>query len=101
MTPYQQGCSRAHSLLYRATGLQEVTSTMACFYVLRNENALYESHPAANLVLASALSAEHDEEPVVGISPFPSEDVVVHLSDHNSVMVAQVDYYTTLSFLIC
>ena len=70
----RRGTGRLHSLLYQLTSLQEVANTMACLYVYRNKPAFYESHPAATLVLSSALSAERNEEHTLSVSPFPSEN---------------------------
>jgi hypothetical protein len=73
-TDFQRGSSRLHSLLYQLTSVHEVASTMASFYVYRNEMAFYESHPEASLVLASALPVARSEEVTLSVNPHASDD---------------------------
>jgi hypothetical protein len=73
-TDFQRGSSRLHSLLYQLTSVHEIASTMASFYVYRNEMAFYESHPEASLVLASALPVARSEEVTLSVNPHASDD---------------------------
>jgi hypothetical protein len=55
-TDRQKGNSRLFSLLHHFTNMQEIASTMASLYILRQSQPLYESHTVVSLNLNNALA---------------------------------------------
>jgi hypothetical protein len=51
-----KGDSRLFSLLYHFTNMQEIASTMAALYLLRQSQPMYESHMVVSLNLNNALA---------------------------------------------